>query len=221
MLLDTSPQWADLAGRLSTLLVPFFPMFRRLAARFRVDSLRLISTESRSPILYLRAFSHDLQSNPYGLLKRPSEMILRSALSNVGPLVSVGRPDEALSPLGAARIYLPQGEWQERVAELMRLSRLVVIETGNASLHSSISDITSITYRDYPEGLKWEMLTAASDVKPGRALVSFLVTVQVPWAIALDKLRRIGYRMVDECAASRSAGERSGAGERTASPRVG
>ena len=44
-------------------------------------------------------------------------------------------------------------------------------------------------------------------------LVAEHVTVHVPRSISLDKLRRIGYRRVDECAASRSAGERSGAGE--------
>jgi hypothetical protein len=40
--------------------------------------------------------------------------------------------------------------------------------------------------------------------------VIFGVTVQVPWSILLDKSSGIGYRMVDECAASRPAAERSG-----------
>jgi site-specific DNA-methyltransferase (adenine-specific) len=47
------------------------------------------------------------------------------------------------------------------------------------------------------------------------------VTVQVPRSISLDKSRGIGYRMVDECAVSRSAGERSATGGRTASRGVG
>ena len=40
-----------------------------------------------------------------------------------------------------------------------------------------------------------------------------IVTVQAPQTISLDKPHVIGYCMVDECAASRSAGERSGAGK--------
>ena len=50
---------------------------------------------------------------------------------------------------------------------------------------------------------------------------SFVVTVQVPWSILLDKSRGIGYCMVDECVAPPSAGERSGTGNRTAAPGVG
>jgi hypothetical protein len=43
--------------------------------------------------------------------------------------------------------------------------------------------------------------------------IAIFVTVQVPGSNLLDKLPRIGYRMVDECAASRPAGERSGTGK--------
>ena len=52
-------------------------------------------------------------------------------------------------------------------------------------------------------------------------ILSLFVTVQVPPPIFLDKSPVIRYRMVDECAASRSAGERFAVGDRTASPRVG
>src|ERR1017187_8730440 len=54
--------------------------------------------------------------------------------------------------------------------------------------------------------------------------ITFGVTVQVPRsprAILLDKSCGIGYLMVDECTASRPAGERSGKGNRATSPGVG
>src|ERR1035441_6707070 len=58
---------------------------------------------------------------------------------------------------------------------------------------------------------------------PGLCLEK-LVTVQVPRsprAILLNKSCGIGYLMVDECTASRPAGERSGKGNRATSPGVG
>src|SRR5215475_727256 len=77
-LMDSFPELVRFLGRISLSLIPFF--------------------------LYLRPFSHDAHETPSGL-KRPSEMILRAALKNVGPLVAVGKPEEGLPPLGATRIY--------------------------------------------------------------------------------------------------------------------
>ncbi|MDQ3816567.1 MAG: hypothetical protein M3362_02610 [Acidobacteriota bacterium] len=113
---------------------------------------------------------HDPNATPQGFLRRPSELLLRVALKDVGPLVAVGKPGEGLPPLGATRIYLPHGEWKDRVAELMSISSLVIIETG------SVTSQRNITYQDYTEGLKWEMLTASASVKPGKLLVSFFYT---------------------------------------------
>jgi hypothetical protein len=47
-------------------------------------------------------------------------------------------------------------------------------------------------------------------VREGHEEVITWVTVQVPWSILLDKPSGIGYRMVDECAASRPAVGRFG-----------
>src|SRR5205085_2988295 len=110
----------------------------RLGARFRVDSLDTILYDNRAPILYLRPFSHDMRATPHGIFKKPSEMILRAALENVGPLIAVGKPGEGLPPLGATRIYFLQSEWKDRVAEVMSISRLVIIETGNITSNFNI-----------------------------------------------------------------------------------
>src|SRR5262245_5162416 len=166
-LMDSFPELVRFLGRISLSLIPFFPMLRRLAARYRVDSLDEILSDNRATILYLRPFSHHAHETP-SRLKRPSEMILRAALKNVCPLVAVGNPEEGLPPLGATRIYFPKSEWKDRVAELMSFSSLVIIETGR------VSSNLNITYEDYPEGLTWEMETATSCVKSGTLLVSFI-----------------------------------------------
>jgi hypothetical protein len=164
---DSSPQLAQLIAQFSILLVPLFPVLRRTGKRLHVDAQNIIRSDNRAPILYLRPFSHDREATSYGILRRPTEMILKSALKNVGPLVAVAKPAEELPPLGAARLHFKGSEWQDRVAELMSISRLVIIETGRVSLD------VDITYEDYPQGLSWEMSKATSCVGPGKLLVSF------------------------------------------------
>ena len=164
---DSSPELAQFIARFSILLVPFFLVLRRIGKRFHVDAQNIIRSDNRAPILYLRPFSHDPEATSYGILRRPTEMILKSALKNVGPLVAVAKPEEELPPLGAARVYFKESEWQDRVAELMSISRLVIIETGRVSSH------LDITYKDYPQGLSWEVSKATSCVGPGKLLVSF------------------------------------------------
>ena len=111
-------------------------------------------------------------------------MILRAALKNVGPLVAVGKPiveeEEQLPPLGAARLYLPHDEWKDRVAELMSISRLVIIETG------TISSQHNIIYPEYTEGLKWEMSTASAE--PRKLLLSFFYTQILDTRSRMDEL---------------------------------
>ena len=56
----------------------------------------------------------------------------------LGPVVAIGKPGEALSPLGAAREYVHGPGWQDRVRGLLGESSWVVAILGGG------------------EGLKWE-----------------------------------------------------------------
>ena len=85
--------------------------------------------DPRPPVLLLRLFS--LDGLPVHVLdrrfskktfdffawmdKRSFEEVLTDEFEKVGPVVAVGRPGETVAPAGAAREYLPDAFWQERV----------------------------------------------------------------------------------------------------------
>jgi hypothetical protein len=50
-----------------------------------------------------------------------------------GPVLSLGRPGELRTPLGASRIYLPHDQWQPLVSLMMREARLVVMFIGGGA----------------------------------------------------------------------------------------
>lgn len=63
-------------------------------------------------------------------LDKPWENRITDLLGELGPVVAVGRPEEALPPLGAQRVYLdlPPGlDWKDKVSAAIAKARLVVI----------------------------------------------------------------------------------------------
>jgi hypothetical protein len=54
----------------------------------------------------------------------------------IGPLVAVGKPDEALPQLGAARAYLPRHNWQTTIIQWMDTAELIVLVAGPTSVGS-------------------------------------------------------------------------------------
>jgi len=47
-------------------------------------------------------------------------------------VIAIGRPGEKLPPAGAAREYVPDGEWQARVGELIAECRYVCVVAGTS-----------------------------------------------------------------------------------------
>ena len=76
----------------------------------------------------------------------------------MGPFVAVGKPGEKLPELGAARMYLQDSEWKDKVHDLMSRASLVVLRAGRT------------------DGLWWEAQMAAAIVKPERLV--FLLPYQ-------------------------------------------
>jgi TM2 domain-containing membrane protein YozV len=60
------------------------------------------------------------------------EQEMADLLDAVGPVVAIGKPGEPLPELGAARLYVSDDQWQAKVQELMRKSRLVVLRLGSS-----------------------------------------------------------------------------------------
>ena len=129
------------------------------SARSAEDELRRLG--SRRPILYLRSFGLDkrlgratwmeryLGTRPFATI----EQQLTASLKQIGPVIAIGRPGEKLPPLGAARFYVADDRWQEKVEDVERVAQLVVWATG------------------VTEGLRWEIEHLVKHTRPKRLIV--------------------------------------------------
>jgi len=104
---------------------------------FSIQSARASWLGLRS-IHSLRALGPLADANPlricrllFGRGNDSSEEQLGSFLSRFGPFVAIGKPGEGLPTAGAARDYVGDTEWQEKVLRWVRSSRLVVIQPGS------------------------------------------------------------------------------------------
>jgi hypothetical protein len=115
----------------------------RVQARSAEEELR--RSGSRRPVLYLRAFSVDSRSY--------HEQSIVDILRKIGPVIAIGRPDEEFPPLGAARFYVDNAHWQAKVADIVRVARLVIWVTGTT------------------EGLKWELAHLRQSLAPEKLIL--------------------------------------------------
>ena len=141
----------------------------------------------RPNFLYLRSFfldEADAQQRipmPGGLSApiNPWESGLASAFGKVGDLVAIGRPGEKLATTGAARLYVTEDEWQDRVLELIGKSEIVVWTYGES------------------DGLLWEISQLEKRVSPEKLILAFpfwnlkMKTRQSLWKEAKQKLETI------------------------------
>lgn len=113
--------------------------------------------DDRPPVLYLRSFQDDpLSAKPlatsYDVTPVSEEEALATVMNQVGPFVAVGRPGEPLPELGAARMYVSNEEWQQKVGDLMSRARLAVLRAGKTP------------------GFWWEVARAARNLRPEQLL---------------------------------------------------
>ncbi len=113
----------------------------RRAYRDAVPRLgEVLASDPRAPVLFLRSFRDD-HMLARSLIKPPLwplvrhrigaegsfEEALTIALTDIGPVITIGRPGETEKTIGAAREYLTHDNWQARVQELIDKAALVVI----------------------------------------------------------------------------------------------
>jgi hypothetical protein len=127
----------------------------------------LLAHDARRPVVYLRPFNEDARRMglyPVGdriggrALLRCSgvaarEGYLARALGGIGPFITVGTPGDALAPLGAARLYLADDEWQSKVETLVKSASAIVL----------VPETT--------EGTRWEVAKVVRWVDPRRVLM--------------------------------------------------
>jgi hypothetical protein len=136
------------------------------ARKFTVASAeQVLTADPRSPVIYMRSFKDDaaasapvLSGPPGWALLFPKELvteeeIVARILNDFGPMVTIGKPGEPLRELGAARMYVSEQEWHDRVAGLMQSAKLVVLRLGQT------------------EGLWWELEQAIGKMRPEQLLV--------------------------------------------------
>jgi hypothetical protein len=129
-------------------------------------SAKTIITDSKSHVLYLRAFRSDTSTleqafslNLYGGLLwtlKSEEEQLAEVLLPLGELIAIGRPGESLPTPGAARIYTSDEEWKGVVKRQIAAAQLVVIR-GVAG-----------------ENVFWELTQAVRILNPQKLLILFL-----------------------------------------------
>jgi hypothetical protein len=82
-----------------------------------------------------------------------SEEYIAKSLSSIGPLVALGRPGEAFPPPGAHRFHETDQTWKDRVVDLLRKARIVILFPGTS------------------EALNWETMTAFRELKPEQLVI--------------------------------------------------
>jgi len=158
-----------------------FALARRHMA---MDVQRVLRSDCRSPILYLRSFGQDCQPASGSYADRsvgmnlltdhvflPSfwtdrrkwtfEEVLCKGLSDVAPVVAIGAPGERLPALGAVREYVTDDQWQDEVVRLMGLSHFTCLVMGSS------------------EGLLWELEQLVNRGDPLRVLL--IIPPSAPW----------------------------------------
>jgi hypothetical protein len=103
---------------------------------------QVLAHDHRAPVVYLRPFDEDcrrVHSHPVGTRiggrtleegfssHASAEKAIAQALSRIGPFIAVGMPGDMLSPLGAARLYLSDDNWQAEVEALVRRAAAIVL----------------------------------------------------------------------------------------------
>jgi len=137
-----------------------FRLGRRLSAP---KAAEVLEADRRAPVLLLRPFAED-DREPTQTFKPPNsfryfipgstiEERIVEVFASLGPVIAVGRPGELLPPVGAARLYLGNDEWQPRVAELVKRARLVFLIVGAT------------------RGVRWEMEQLPLLTAPERVLL--------------------------------------------------
>jgi hypothetical protein len=137
---------------------------------FQPTAEKLLSSDPRPPVVFLRSFNDDtltvalggrnrsaFNSIPVNAIPDPTaEFDLADALNRIGPPVAIGRPGEILPQMGAARAYVPDSEWQETIAQWMRISRAVIMMVHHLT-----------------PGTHWELNHAIANLPPERLVLYF------------------------------------------------
>jgi hypothetical protein len=134
--------YAFAAGPCLTGVYYFYTKAKRAAA---ISFQEMHARDHRPPILLLRSFQDDLtpiaRRLPFSSFQ-PSdhyrgawtfEEAVENTFRHYGPVIAIGRPGEKLPPAGAAREYVSNEKWQDRIKEFLSEAKLVVVIAGKTA----------------------------------------------------------------------------------------
>lgn len=127
-------------------IVSFVGYPSRLLQRLAMPAIkRSFAADDRLPVLFLRSFQDDdlrvrIRSESrsgiterLGLLNDSTfEDLVAWIASRLGPVIAIGQPGCVLQPLGAARDYFDDDEWQTAVLERINVSKAIVYIVGRS-----------------------------------------------------------------------------------------
>jgi len=114
-------------------------LYRRGKKAVAATAAELLAADARPPVLYLRSFKDDpvgaaVPESPYNAafaLIATEEQQIAEVFSEIAPVIAIGKPGEPHPELGAARLYVPHDQWQDKVSQLMAQSRLVLYRASD------------------------------------------------------------------------------------------
>lgn len=127
-------------------IVSFAPYPARLLQRLAMPHIKQsLAQDDRPPVLFLRSFEDDdlrirIRSasrsgvtERLGLLNDSTfEDLVAWIASRLGPVIAIGQPGTVLQPLGAARDYFDDDEWQTAVLKRINVSKAIVYLVGRS-----------------------------------------------------------------------------------------
>ncbi|RBP38125.1 hypothetical protein DES53_112123 [Roseimicrobium gellanilyticum] len=141
----------------------------RISARSATSALK---KDPRSPVLYLRSFSHDskrlIHNELPAFVTEETEAV--GMFSKLGVVLAIGQPGEHLPPLGAVRLYVSNAQWEAVVRRIASEAKLLVVRAGTSP------------------GVLWEMRHIKATVPPEKFLLYIPtgMTGRVPEDIRLE-----------------------------------
>lgn len=161
---------------LSALAGGYYLWFRGTRIR-SVSGEQLMLDDRRAPVVFIRSFGDEQRSysakSLFGLVWRAlsdhkfvnryfqagtsfwgplMQFQCNRLFSEIGPFIAIGRPGEKIPGMGAARLYVPDDQWQSVVSDLFHRARLVVVQPGTTP------------------GLQWEIGQLRREVTPEKLL---------------------------------------------------
>jgi hypothetical protein len=163
----TSSDRAELAGRYTARIVIHLAVWLWVARIYRharrnamLPGTDLERSDPRKPILYLRSFQEDNRSKLWAratdgriflerFVRITFEELVTDHLWGYAPVVAIGDPAgrNKLAPLGAARAYATNTEWQRiAIASMQRASIIVAIAGNTQGLIWEIETIVKLGF---------------------------------------------------------------------------